>query len=314
LLRHGNIVFFLDLLCRATRSNLSLYMIKAQDSSSQHRRFYSCGTIAVQNDHHEESGLREALRLLRERSSREWRPSYCVTTHEATVTRAVEAALPSCKALISREARKREWERWFAASSNSGCCDQLQMFKKSVEALANASSLDDYDVSVEEAKACLADMQPPASRAYWEKNWLSRRDRFASAPCPITELSSARADRVYLCIDKDEGELLGKGDDYLHTRRMLNFDRIGQRLVRDSSDENTSCGSVSKSESEEQHPTLESLKQISAALFKIGLWEEVDLNVAKKAVGDLMAVLKKNSKCDIKIKSDEFNRKELKLN
>ena len=69
LIRHGNGVFFLDLLCRAKRSNLAVYAVKVLDSGKNKERYGAF--IVTQNDRHEESGLREALVLLRSRSSKE---------------------------------------------------------------------------------------------------------------------------------------------------------------------------------------------------------------------------------------------------
>ena len=73
LISHGNRVFFLDLLCRAKRSNLAVYALAVLDAEKGKERYGAF--IVTQNDRHEESGLREALVLLRSRSSKE------VSTH-----------------------------------------------------------------------------------------------------------------------------------------------------------------------------------------------------------------------------------------
>ena len=66
----GNGVFFLDLLCRAVRSNLAVYAVKVVDGEKKKERYGAF--IVTENDHrHEESGLREALGLLRSRASKE---------------------------------------------------------------------------------------------------------------------------------------------------------------------------------------------------------------------------------------------------
>ena len=69
LISHGNGVFFLDLLCRARRSNLAVYAVKVLDGEREEERYGAF--IVIQNDRHEESSLREALVLLRSRSSKE---------------------------------------------------------------------------------------------------------------------------------------------------------------------------------------------------------------------------------------------------
>ena len=65
----GNGVFFLDLLCRAIRSNLAVYAVKVVDGEKKKERYGAF--IVTENDRHEESGLREALGLLRSRASKE---------------------------------------------------------------------------------------------------------------------------------------------------------------------------------------------------------------------------------------------------
>ena len=77
LISHGNGVFFLDLLCRARRSNLAVYAVKVLDGEREEERYGAF--IATQNDRHEESSLREALVLLRSRSSKE--ASTILTSH-----------------------------------------------------------------------------------------------------------------------------------------------------------------------------------------------------------------------------------------
>ena len=69
LISHGKGVFFLDLLCRAKRSNLAVYAITVFHAEKDKERYGAF--IVTQNDRHEESGLREALVLLRSRSSKE---------------------------------------------------------------------------------------------------------------------------------------------------------------------------------------------------------------------------------------------------
>ena len=66
---HGNGVFFLDILCRAMRSNLAVYAVTVLDAERNRERYGAF--IVTQNDRHEESGLREALVLLRSRLSKE---------------------------------------------------------------------------------------------------------------------------------------------------------------------------------------------------------------------------------------------------
>lgn len=305
LIRHGNGVFFLDLLCRAKRSNLAVYAVKVLDSGKNKERYGAF--IVTQNDRHEESGLREALVLLRSRSSKEWNPAYCITTHALHVSAAVEAALPGCRAIIDRDSRVREWERWFSECPGGGgtsCSAEMSRLRKSVEALADATTIADCSERLTEAKACLSTVPSHSARAYWERTWLNRADRFADALCPISRLGASRSERRYIFLEKPAGVSLSKDEYYLSTRRVINFDRLVQKIVAEFSmsdrHESSSTTSVATSafvglgRDDEAAAAIESLKQIATVLTSGVSTEGASSVAVAKTVTDLMALLPKH--------------------
>ena len=95
------------------------------------------------------------------------------------------------------------------------CSAEMSRLRKSVEALADASTIADCSERLTEAKACLSTVPSHSARSYWEKTWLNRADRFADALCPISRLGAARSERRYIFLDKPTGVSLSKGIDTL---------------------------------------------------------------------------------------------------
>ena len=91
------------------------------------------------------------------------------------------------------------------------CSAEMSRLRKSVEALADASTIADCSERLTEAKACLSTVPSLSARSYWEKTWLNRADRFADALCPISRLGASRSQRRYIFLDKPTGVTLSKG-------------------------------------------------------------------------------------------------------
>lgn len=87
----------------------------------------------------------------------------------------------------------------------------MSRLRKSVEALADATTIADCSERLTEAKACLSTVPSHSARAYWERTWLNRADRFADALCPISRLGASRSERRYIFLEKPAGVSLSKG-------------------------------------------------------------------------------------------------------
>ena len=99
----------------------------------------------------------------------------------------------------------------FNLAHRNSCSAEMSRLRKSVEALADASSIADCCERLTEAKACLSTVPSHSARSYWERTWLNRADRFADALCPINRLGTSRRERRYIFLDKPNGVSLSKG-------------------------------------------------------------------------------------------------------
>ena len=92
----------------------------------------------------------------------------------------------------------------------------MSRLRRSVEALADATTISDCSDRLTEAKACLSTVPSLSARSYWERTWLNRADRFADALCPVGRLAATRGgERRYMFLHKNAGVSLSKGTMHL---------------------------------------------------------------------------------------------------
>lgn len=258
---HGSDIFFLDKVCEAVRSNLTFYFVQVERRNT----LIPCALIVIDRTVAEES-LSEALELL-SRSNPEWRPSWCVTSHEQYLCNAVRNSLGRCKPVIGDKYRAMEWQKWFSQHPSP----EAEKLKVALSGLASAASVGTFLERRAAARNLLSSFPSPA-RAYWEEVWLERCDCWVDALAGTKLVSSSAAWTVLSPTTGEKGRTIVQRDNrLLVTRAPVQLEKIVKRLVEEHfpsvlGAEELVAKARSSALKERVELTLESLRQLSAAV------------------------------------------------
>ena len=254
-------IFYLDLICKACRSNISIFALQCKARSG----LEPFAIVVVQDDYAEEL-LREGIKHLVEKTSG-WGPKYCLTSHEPWIARAVEASVPGCKAVIGDVYRVQCWDEWFSRS----VLDQgkKKLLRESLDRFAKSRSQSEHDERLSAVSDILSEVNSVSSSLYWTE-WLDFTHRWVDFLCPIKLLDTRDQLRSFDPVSGQFQTTASKASRY--TRRQVSLSNIVQLAVSENRtfevDEDTSFvddkngGGVTR----RVKSAIESLSQLSSVL------------------------------------------------